>query len=186
MGDVLVSVAALVCCVFGASAVSKLRARTAYVSYRDGLGETGLLSRRALPAAAAVLASGEVVVAVLAGAGAIMIIAGAAGAVLLTEAVLVLAAIVTVILAAGVWVVVRRGVSAKCACFGSRSQAPLGRVHLIRNLSLLIAVLAGLAAGPLAHRPALAVALIAAVVGVVIALLLIRSEDLAALFAPLS
>ena len=38
-------------CVFAASAAAKLNGRLAYRSLRDGLGETGLIPARLLPAA---------------------------------------------------------------------------------------------------------------------------------------
>jgi Methylamine utilisation protein MauE len=172
--------------VFAASSAAKLSGRRAYRSFRDGLKETRLIPRRVLPAAAASLAGAEAVGAagLLAGAG--LAAAGAPGAAWLAGAALTAAVLLTAVLALGVGVVVRRGTRVACACFGTGSSHPLGRVHLARNLCLLGVACAGLACVPLAHgRPSVGAALVAAASGAVAALLFARWDDLAGLFARL-
>jgi hypothetical protein len=89
------------------------------------------------------------------------------------------------VLTSGVALIIRRGAQARCACFGARSSRPLGRAHLARNVGLLAVVGVGLIAAPLAHgRPAPAGAMLAAVAGAAAALVVIRWEDIADLFAP--
>jgi len=109
-----------------------------------------------------------------------------ASAIVLAEAALAAAAVLTAVLATGVVVVIRRGTRARCPCFGADSGRPLGRLHLLRNLSLLAVVGAGLAAVLLTRgHPALAGMAVAAAAGALAALLFIRWEDLAELFAPI-
>ena len=173
-------------CVYVASAATKLRGRRAYRSFRDGLRETGLVPGRQLPAIAAMLCAAEAVIAAgLITAGALTA-AAAPGATLLAESALAAAAALTAVLAAGVAVVIRRGIRARCACFGADTGRPLGLAHLVRNLSLLTVLCAGMAAVLLTHgRPASAGVAVAVAAGALAAVLFIRWEDLAELFAPI-
>jgi Methylamine utilisation protein MauE len=100
-------------------------------------------------------------------------------------AALTLAAVLLVILTAGIALELRGGTQATCACFGA-SQRPLGRRHLVRN-GLLIA---GALAGAVAHASAagsagIAGAAVGLAAGAVVALVLIRLEDLIDLFSPI-
>jgi hypothetical protein len=186
MGEFSVAVLCLVGCVFAASATMKLRSRRAYSFFRDGLRETGLLPGRLLPVVAAVLCCVETVIAVSLFVAAALTAAATPGAVPFAEAVLAVAAWLTGVLAVGVATVIRRGAQARCACFGASSGRPLGRAHLVRNLSLLAVVGAGLATVPLGQsRTVAAGMLLAAAIGAVGALLFIRWDDLADLIAPL-
>lgn len=90
----------------------------------------------------------------------------------------------------GILASMRRGQRVPCRCFGA-SGTPMGPVHVIRNLALMMAGAVGLVAslvagqggGP-AHPGGVAVALTVAVVGVV---LVVRLDDLMGLFkAPVS
>lgn len=173
-------------CVFAASSAAKLSSRRAYRSFRDGLTEAGVIPRRMLAAAAASLAGAEAVAAAGLLAAAALTVAASSGATWLAESSLAVAVLLTALLAVGVAMVVRRGTRARCACFGARSSRPLGRVQLTRNLCLLVVACTGLAAVPLAHgRPPLTATVLAAGAGAVAALLFIRWDDLAELFAPL-
>src|ERR1700735_1453788 len=155
--DFGVAVLSLAACVFGASAAAKLTSREAYRVFRDGLSATGLLPRHLLSPAAAVLASGEALVAAGLSAAAVLIAASVPGAISLAEFALAVTALLISLLAAGVAVVIRRGTQDTCACFGPGRGRPLGPAHLVRNLSLLAVICAGLAGVPLAHgRPAVA------------------------------
>jgi hypothetical protein len=84
----------------------------------------------------------------------------------------------------GIAAAVRRGVDASCHCFGG-SSAPVGPQHLVRNAVLFAVAVGGLVAGPARlagpNRGGLVVALAAAVV---LAVLVVRLDDLVALFAP--
>jgi hypothetical protein len=186
MGELALAVLVLGAWVFGASAAAKLRGRRAYRSFVAGLRESGLVRREVLPPVAAALACSEALTA--AGLAAAAVVAGAEpghAVIPCAETALALAAALTAVLAAGVGVAIRRGTQARCACFGARPGRPLGRPHLVRNLVLLAAFGAGLAAVPLAGGPgAPAAAALAAAAGSLAALLIIRWEDLADLFTP--
>lgn len=163
--------------VFGASAVAKLRSRDAYLRYRAAMA--GLLPRPLTGA----LAAAEVAVALGLGAAAIATITGARD--LFALIALGAAALLTCLLIGGVGIVIHRGVRARCACFGATSSEPIGLTHLIRNLTLLGLLLAGLAAsldGAQAGEPAAIV--MAVVAGACLALLIIGWEDLAVLVTP--
>lgn len=183
MGDFGVAALSLAACVFGASAAAKLRSAKAYRFFRDGLRGTKLLPRRLLPVGAAALSSAEAVIAAGLLAAAVQTTVAAPGAILVAEFALAAAALLTLVLATGVAMVIRRGIEAPCACFGANSDRPLGRAQLVRNLSLLAVICAGLAAVPLAHgRPVMSGAVLGAIAGAVAALLFIRWDDLAQLF----
>jgi hypothetical protein len=186
MDEFSVAVLCLVGYVFAVSAAMKLRSRRAYSSFSDGLRKTGLVPERLLPSTAAVLCSAEAAIAAgVLTAAALTAVAGS-GAVPLAESVLIAASWLTGVLTAGVAAVIRRGTQTRCACFGAASSRPLGRAHLVRNLSLLAVVCVGLATVPLTQpRPILADALLAAAVSGVAALLFIRWDDLADLLAPI-
>jgi hypothetical protein len=186
MSDLTLAVLGLAGSLFAASATAKLRSRRAYRSFRDEIRGTGLLPTRQLPAGAALLAAAEAVMAagLLAAVG---LTAAGPGLIWPAELALAAATILAAVLTAGVAVAVRRGTRARCVCFGARSERPLGRMHLVRNLSLLAAVSAGLAGAALARgRPSPPEAAVAFAVGVVAALLFIRWEDLAELVMPIS
>jgi hypothetical protein len=186
---------------YGISATAKLRSRRAFRDFRAGLAATALVSRPLTGPVAAALAAAEVAVAGLCataltmtflsrpGAPAGTFLAGTflAGTVLtgtvLTGAALASAAALTAVLTAGVAVAVRRGVTAPCACFGSRGRAPLSGVHLTRNACLLTVLVAGAGGAGLERwPPGPAAAALAAVAGGVSALLLTRLDELTALF----
>jgi hypothetical protein len=187
MADLLIAVLTLAACVYGTSAGTKLSGRRAYRPYAEGLGEAGLVATRWLPATAAALAGGEAAVAAGLAVAAVLTAAATPGAATVTAVSLGAAALLTGILAAGVAVVLRRGTRARCACFGAARRQPLGKTHLTRNLSLLAAVAAGLALDALAPgRPMSAGAAMAAVAGALVALLLIRLDDLVMVFKPAS
>jgi methylamine utilization protein MauE len=183
VGELIVGVLSMAGIVFGASSAGKLRSGPAFRSFTAGLGDTRLVPARRLTAIGAVLAASEAVVAILLAVAALLVWAGAGVA--LAIGALAAAALLTSVLAAGVAVVMRRGVRARCACFGAASNQPLGPVHLIRNLSLLAVEVVGLALSPLAAAPAPAGGLVALLAGLVGALLVIRWEDLAALVLPM-
>jgi hypothetical protein len=89
--------------------------------------------------------------------------------------------------AAGIAAAVRRGERAPCRCFGG-SAAPLGRTQLVRNVALAVVALAGLVLvwcwPTVPVHPAGAG--LAVLVGLVLAALVVRLDDLVALIAPTS
>ena len=186
MGDFSMAALSLAGCVFAASAAAKARSPGAYRAFREGLREAGVAQGRLLPAIALALLAAEAVIAAGLFAAGVLTAASAPGAIVLAEASLSAAAVLAAVLAAGVVAIIRRGTEARCPCFGASPGRPLGRVHLVRNLSLLAVVGAGLAGAILAHgRPALAGLVVAVTAGALAALVFIRWEDLAELFAPI-
>ncbi len=187
MNELVLAALTIAAIVFGTSAAAKLRGRTAYRSYRDGLGKAAVVPSRVLPATAAVLAGYEALVAAGAAGAAILTAASLPGAVFVSWLVLAGAVALASVLTAGVGIAVRRGTQASCACFSSASARPLGAAQLARNVSMLAALIAGLIGFGLGHRrQTLAEAALGVAAGAVTALLLIRLDDLIGLFAPIS
>jgi hypothetical protein len=187
MIEVVIAVLSAACCVYLTSATAKLRGRSAYESFESGLTETRLISRRLLPATAAALVACEALAAVSAAAAAVLTAASVTAAAAVTDSALGLAIALTGILAAGVAVILQRGTSATCACFGSAAERTLGRPQLVRNLGLLALLVVALACAQPGHgQPPAGAAAVAVLAGAVAGLLLIRFDDLIALFAPLS
>jgi hypothetical protein len=89
--------------------------------------------------------------------------------------------------AAGVAGALRRGERAPCRCFGA-STAPLGRTHLARNALVGVTALVGLAStqATTAEPWHLGGAATAVLAGLVVAALVVRLDDLTALFTPSS
>jgi hypothetical protein len=183
MGELSVAVLCLTGCVFAASASAKLRGRTAYRAFLAGLRDTKLVPARLLPATAAALCAAESVAAAGLIAACVLTATAWPGRTMLAGSALVAAAALTTALAVGTAVVIRRGTQARCACFGTGSDSPIGRVHLIRNLGLLALQACGLACCPFGSVPSAPGAVLAALAGAVGALLAVRLDDIAGLFA---
>jgi len=185
MTDLVIGVLALTACVYGTSSLVKLVSRTSYRAFRDGLAETKLVPRRLLGGVAVALTSGEAVVAVLLAVGTVLAVTNAPGSVPVAAAALGCGSVLGAVLAAGVAVVIRSGTRATCACFGARASRPIGPSHLARNAFLLVLMIVGLIGNSVRHgKPDTGVAIVAIAAGAVIALLIIRLDDLADLFAP--
>jgi len=191
MAEFVIGVQVIAACVYAASAVSKLRSRTAYRSFSAGLGNTALVPPRLLQAVAAVLATGEAVVAIMATTAIVTMTFSGSAARVLSVAALAACWVLTAVLVAGVATVVAQGTIVRCACFGATSQTgpPLGAAHLLRNASLLALVTAGLldsvlASQPPAHGITPGGWIVTAAAGAVCAAFLIRWEDVAYLVAP--
>ncbi|NBM14644.1 MauE/DoxX family redox-associated membrane protein [Streptomyces sp. GC420] len=165
--------------VFVLSARGKTRGRHAFGEFTEAVRAyapilVGRGRSSAAPVVAALVVAAEVTVAT------ILLLPGAAPAGLALAAVL-LAAFALVAAAA-----LRTPRGAPCRCFG-RTSAPLGPVHLVRNLVLLAVAGAGLTATALAGpgHPAPVPAAVAFAAGSVIGLLAVALDDLVALFRPL-
>jgi Methylamine utilisation protein MauE len=181
-----VAILSLAACVFATSAAAKIRSRRAYRSFRAGLRETALIRERLLPVAAAVLAAAEAATAAALVAATVLVATAGSGVNVAAAAALTAAGLLTAVLAAGVAAVMRSGARARCNCFGAGSTRPLGGAHLFRNLALLAVLAAGLVGISLRHgHPAAVGVVVAAAAGAVAALLFIRWEELAELFAPI-
>lgn len=115
--------------VFAASAFAKVRSPRAYREFASWLNAlpVPLARNRALPAA---LATAE---------AAIVILVAVPGTV---TAGLALASGCVAVMAAGTAVVMKRGASVACWCFGP-SRSPLGTRHLVRDCVLLVAAVTG-------------------------------------------
>jgi hypothetical protein len=97
-----------------------------------------------------------------------------------------LAVVLSLGFAAGIGGALRRREQAHCHCFGA-STTPLGRTHLARNGAMAGVALAGLALPQLSPGPVHPVgAGLAVLVGLLLAALVVRMDDLVALFAPMS
>ncbi|GAA3145440.1 hypothetical protein GCM10010466_40630 [Planomonospora alba] len=167
----MITCRALLAVVFAVAVAGKVRGRAAFGEFVSSIAVLGVLPRRASAAAAYALTAAE--------AAAVLLLAWPpAVPVGFAAAVGTLA-----VLTGGVLAALRRGRRVPCRCFGA-SAAPLGRVHVVRNLVLAALGCAGLAAwaaaGASAPHPAgVALAIAAAGVG---ALLVVRLDDLMELF----
>lgn len=85
--------------------------------------------------------------------------------------------------ALGVAGAVRRGVREPCRCFGV-SQTPLGRRHVVRNVTLTVLALVGAAAGSADGRMSAVGATVAMAAGLLLAWLVVASDHILDLFRP--
>jgi hypothetical protein len=184
VAECLIAILVQAACVFGASAFAKVRSRDAYRQFLAGLSPTSLIAPSRLPLVAAVLAAAELAVASGLAVAALLVMMSSPAARTTSLTSLLAGAALISVLTIGVAVVVRRGVSARCACFGASSGHPIGVAHLIRNTLLLAAGIAGLAISWISGnwQVTAAGAGIAVLVGMVAALPIVRWEDLADLF----
>jgi len=184
--DLVIAVLVIGVCVFGGSAGAKLRSRRAYQSFLAGLGETMLVPSRRLSAVAAILAAYEAMVAAGLATAVLLVVVSAPGAITAAESALGGATSLTMVLTAGIALILHRHTQARCACFGSGSDRPLGAAHLVRNVCLLVVLVAGLVDSVVGRgRPGPASLIIAAAAGAVCGIVLIRLDDLTALFMPI-
>ena len=171
MAYVEVAVRVLVAAVFAVAVAGKLARRSAWREFVASVRGFDVLPPAAVrPAAAAVVLAEAAVVALLAVARTVPLGYGlAAGLLALFTAAMVRA--------------LRRGVQPVCRCFGARGSA-IGRVHVGRNVALAataVAALLGRLDGGGVHPAGAAVA---AAAGLLTAAVVLRLDDLAALFAP--
>ncbi|GAB3933752.1 methylamine utilization protein MauE [Kribbella albertanoniae] len=161
--------------VFGQSAASK----TGSKAFRDFAGSAGPLEilptgLRVPAAAGVVVAEVTLTVALLVGAFFSLRFVATAG--------FLLAVLLLLAFTAAIVVTLRRGIRKPCKCFGAAT-TPLGRAHVVRNVLLLAAAVAGLVAGATSTASAEPAGVaIAAVAGLVGGLLVTRFDDLVELF----
>lgn len=151
------------------SATSKLRSGQALRAFSESLASMRLVRAARTRAVAIAVANAE----------------GVAAALLLVPATrdagFAAAAALLAVLTVGVAVVLARGTAQPCRCFGT-SATPLSRRHLVRNVLLCAAALAGIAVP--GGEPPLAGALIALFAGASAGLLVTALDELVTLFAP--
>ncbi|MFG3555300.1 MauE/DoxX family redox-associated membrane protein [Micromonospora sp. NPDC047557] len=176
MSYLLVFCRCLLALVFLASAASKLRGPTAFRAFADSLRMMRLLPERVVVPVAAAVAVTEAVVPVL-----LVPLPIAA----VTTAAFTVAAALLATFTVAVAAVLDRGTPASCRCFGGTA-ASFGRHHLARNV--VLSVFAGIGAYASLGDPAVTTrtVVLAAPLGAVATLIVIRLDDLAALFAPLT
>jgi hypothetical protein len=172
MAYLVVGVRALLLGVFAVALLGKVRTATAFKEFTASVVELRLLPRNLsrLAAMAAVAVECAIVVSL--------------AMTSTVDAGFGLAIALLVVFTGGILLALRRGRRASCRCFGA-SATRLGPVHVTRNVTLIAIAVGGLlttavtAGSP--HPAGIAVALGAALVGVV---LVVRLDDLAALFTP--
>ncbi|MEV6826034.1 MauE/DoxX family redox-associated membrane protein [Amycolatopsis sp. NPDC051102] len=154
--------------VFAVSALSKVRGRAAFAGFVASLRPFGFVGARRTVWLAGAIAFAEGTV--------------AAALAVLPWAGCLLAAALAAVFAAGLTSRIRRGIRAECACFGASAQ-PIGYGHVVRSACLVLFALAGLPGwwGPVGS-PDPAAGLLALACGSLVAVLVIRLDDLLDLF----
>jgi hypothetical protein len=161
----------LLALVFLTAVVGKLRTRAGFAGFVGSVVQFGVPVRWSGPVARLAVAAEAAVVVLLAPSGTV-------------PAGLLLAAGLLGVLTAAIVGALRRGARPACRCFGA-GEAPIGARHVARNLALAAAALLGLLAGAVGGpAPGPAGLLLAAGLAVPLAALVIRLDDLVALFAP--
>ncbi|MFG1779100.1 MauE/DoxX family redox-associated membrane protein [Micromonospora sp. NPDC049051] len=161
----------LLALVFLAAVLGKLRTRAGFDEFVASVGQFGVPARWVGPVARVAVATEAAVVVLLA------VPATVPAGLLLAAGLL---GVLTVAIAAAL----RRGVRPACRCFGA-ADAPIGPRHVARNLALAGVALLGLLGGAAAGAPpSPATMLLVAGAAVPLAAVVVRLDDLVALFAP--
>lgn len=159
--------------VLGIALLSKVRGRAAFAEFASAVGALAGLRPGWTRSAAYGVVAAEVVSVLLLVLPRTTVLGFAYAAALLS------------VFTVGIASAMRRGERTACRCFGA-STTPLGLPHVVRNLILLAVACAGavgaglFSAGPL-HAAGVAVAVACAAVAV---LLVLRMDDIVAVFAP--
>ncbi|MFK0250389.1 MauE/DoxX family redox-associated membrane protein [Amycolatopsis azurea] len=174
--------AAVLCgLVLAVSSAGKVRGKGVYAEFVASVPAFGVPARWARRFAAVTLAA-EFVIAALLLPAAGLIVAGAVAGRWLAISGLVLAFGLFGVLTAAVWRAVARRTGAVCRCFGPARTA-LAYRHVVRNALLLLVAAAGVLAVPGTGGGEPVGLTLAAALGVVGAVAVVRFEDLAELFA---
>lgn len=180
VGSLAVGVMVLCGVVLLVSAVSKVRSRGDYAEFVASVPAFGLPARwTSLLAVATVVVEFAVTVLVLV--ASVLMVAGVGAGRWLGGAGLVLAVGLFGVLTVAVWRAVARRSGAACRCFGP-ARTSLARRHVVRNALLLLVALLGVASVFVVDSVNPVVAGVAAVVGVLGAVMVVRFDDLAELF----
>jgi hypothetical protein len=171
--------------VFLVAAASKLYSRAALRRFTESLWQLPLVPNRLAGLAAVVVAVGEAAVPLLLAAAASGAARSTAGAQPVAAAGFAVAVGLLAAFTAATLIALGRGARPPCRCFG-RSEVPLGIRHVVRNCLLAavagVGLVAALQRGHSAVDPAGVV--VAAVAGVVLAVVAVAFDDLVELFAP--
>lgn len=185
MGTLLVAALAVLWVVFVVSATSKLASVPRQRAFARSLRDLRLLPGSLVVPVAAVVSCVELAIAVGLAAALVGLMTGAWWAIPVAGAAVVVAVGLLAVLTTGIVVALRRRSTAPCACFGA-SDRPLSWRHVLRNGLMLLIGVAGLAVAivvpPTVVDPAGAG--LAGAVGVIVAVLLIRLDEIVELFAP--
>jgi hypothetical protein len=171
--------------VFLVAAASKLHSRAALGRFAASLRQLPLVPNGLAGPAAAAVAVGEAAVPVVLATAAVGAVSSMPAARPVAAGGFAIALGLLAVFTAATLIALYRGARPACRCFG-RSEAPLGIRHVVRNCALAAVAGAGLIAAPDRGQPALdpgGVA-VAAVAGVVLAVLAVVFDDLVELFAP--
>ncbi|GAA2332488.1 MauE/DoxX family redox-associated membrane protein [Dactylosporangium salmoneum] len=164
----------LIATVFAVSAFTKVRSAAAFGAFRRSTRRMAILPERLVRPVAVLVVGCEVAIVLLLAAP--TRITGALG--------LGLAAALLTGLAGAIGLVVWRGVSTTCQCFG-HSAVPLGKFHIWRNLTLIaIAAVAAVAGLVTDTSPDLGGALLAGLAGVLGGALVTVLDDVRQLLLP--
>lgn len=157
---------------FTLALVGKVSSRRAWDEFVASVGAMGLVGGVKVPAAVAtVVAEGGVIVLAAvplrwAGSASFVLAAGLLGC-----------------LTVAVALVVRKGKTVACRCFGP-TQTPLGVEHVVRNVVLVVIALLGLAGSLVSGSFDPALSVVVGVFGATLGLLFARWDDLVSLLAP--
>ncbi|MEH0972088.1 MauE/DoxX family redox-associated membrane protein [Micromonospora sp. CPCC 205546] len=163
----------LLALVFLAAVLGKLRTRAGFEGFVASVGQFGVPPGWVGPVARSAVAAEAAVVVLLAVPSTV-------------PAGLLLAAGLLGVLTVAIAAALRRGARPACRCFGA-ADAPIGPRHVARNLTLAAVALLGLLGGAVAGAspsPSPATVLLAAGLAVPLAAVVVRLDDLVALFAP--
>jgi hypothetical protein len=163
------------------SAVSKVRSGADYAEFVASVPAFGVPARWTRLFAAVTVVAEFVIAGLLLPAAVLVPVSLGAGR-WLAGLGLVLAVGLFGVLTAAVWRAVGRGSGAACRCFGP-ARTVLGPRHVVRNVLLLLVAVLGAGSVFVVDSVGPAVAGVAAAVGVVGAVLVVRFDDLAELFA---
>lgn len=186
MGTLLVAAIVTLWLVFTVSATSKVASVKRQRAFAQSLNALPLLPTPLVVAVAAAVSGVESVIAAGLGTALVGVVISAAWAVQIAVLSMLLAFGLLGVLTGGIVMALRRRSTASCACFGA-SDRPLSWRHVLRNsLMQLVGVFGVVIAA--AATPAVVVdpvgAGLAGAVGVVVAVVLIRLDDIVELFAP--
>ncbi|MDG4825004.1 MauE/DoxX family redox-associated membrane protein [Asanoa sp. WMMD1127] len=167
----------LVWAVFVVAVISKSRGRRQFREFVDSLAALNYIPNRLVAAVAAGVVAAEWAVAVL------LVVLPVPE---LRTFGLGLAAALLTCFAVAIGLVLRRGTSAACRCFGGSASAPFGWHHVVRNGALGLIGLAGCYAGCQQTALDLGALAVMAPFGLLAAFLVIRLDEVVALFKPAS
>jgi hypothetical protein len=185
MGHLVVAALAVVSVVFGVSAASKVAGVQRQRAFAESLRALRLLPLPLVAPLAAAISCVELVIAVELAAAILGVVAGAPWALSVAVLGLLLAVAVLSALTAGIVLALRRGSAASCACFGA-SDRPLSRRHVLRNSVMQVVGGSGAVIAAVSQTAVVdpVGAGLAGAVGVIVAVVLIRLDEIVELFAP--